>query len=265
MWELPGSFHHQINLSGDKKRVLALSTETNLRGKIRERDDIFVILDVETGKIIHRKLARELLIENRLIPLSWGDSKFIKDMKADVETSHFNSIYEIPENKGELKAGYLKHGNIIINSLSLGIFILSPDLTKTLFHELNPFSRRNHLHDVQVSPTGEFLIYNNIVNDNSEGYPYSAIQKYDSINKTLTFEYTPSPKAFFFSSACGGVQELDNDLIFFSHFTIGGFLYSRKQKKMIFAMAVTNGSIYSISGTQQLKLIDFSKFEEASR
>jgi hypothetical protein len=265
MWEAPGRYHHQMNLSEDKKRILALTSETNLRGKIRERDDIIVIHDIESGKVLHKRLAREILTAGKVIPLEWMDNIFIRESKADIETSHFNSIYEIPENRAAHLAPYLKPGSVIINSVSLGIFILSSDLGQTLYHKVLSHSNGHHTHDVQVTASGEFIFFNNIVADNSVNYFYSAINKYNPLTDKITFQYNAEPKAMFFAAACGGVQEVSDDLLFFSHVVNGGFLYSRKQKKIIEATPGTNGNMLQLTSTQQIKLIDFRKFQENSR
>jgi hypothetical protein len=235
-------------------------TENTVRGKNIERDDVFVVQDLESGKIIHRMLAWNILSENKIVPLNWRDTKALKELKADLETSHFNSIYEIPVNEGEKKATYLKSGNIIVNSLMLGTFILSPDLKQTHFHRVIPNSLRHNIHDVQVTKDGEFLYFNNIVDDLEEKYFFSAIDRYDPVTNKLSFTYTSNPKAFFFSILGGGVQQVDDDLLFFSHVMEGGFLYSLKQNKVIFAAQGTNGNLYVQKGTLQIKMIDFRNF-----
>lgn len=265
MWELEGYFHHQINLSEDKKRILALISETTLRGSLRERDDILVVLDIETGKPIYKKNAREILTNGVILPLTFGLTRIIQLTNSDIETSHFNSIYEIPVNERESKAAYLKSGNIIINSAGLGIFILSPDLSQTLYHKIYQDSFNNQIHDVQVTSSGEFILFNNIVYDTTTKNRYSAIDKFDPVANKTTFRYTSETKSFFFSPACGGVQELDGDYMFFSHIVNGGFLYSRKQKKLVQAVPGKNGNIFEIIPTQQIKMIDFKKFLENSR
>ena len=264
MWELTGQFHHQVNLSPDKKRVLALSSEVVKRGNLVERDDLLLILDVETGKTIHRRNAREIVKDGKFIPPRWGNNRLLKAVNATLETSHFNSIYEVPKNKGETKASYLKAGNIIANSSGVGTVILSPDLRETLYFQPNPESYSHQVHDVQVSSTGEFLLFNNLVYDPTLNYAYSSINKYDPVKNKTTFKYTAEAKALFFSAACGGVQELDDDTLFFSHIVNGGFLYSRKQKKILHAFQGRNGNRLDIVPTQQLKLINFRSFLDNS-
>ncbi len=114
-------------------------------------------------------------------------------VKADIETSHFNSIYEIPENKGGKKSRFLKAGNLIVNSTGIGIFILSPDLSEVLYEKSYSHSLRNEIHDVQVTPDGLFLIFNNTVNDPLTSYKYSAIQKFDPVSEKLIFDYPNGP------------------------------------------------------------------------
>ncbi len=142
MWEVSGHYHHQINLTSDKNRILSLVSETTVRGKLRERDDVFIIHDLKTGKVLHRRLAWDVLAEKKIPSINWRESIILKEANADLENSHFNSFYEIPQNAQALKAAYLKPGNLILNSMELGIIILSPDLT---FSEI--FHPRSKSHD----------------------------------------------------------------------------------------------------------------------
>ncbi len=263
VWELPGLFHHQLNLSHDKTRVLGLMSDITIRETRKEIDDIIVIINLDDGKVLYRRNARDILSSSKYFPIQSSGSPLVKSGKADLETSHFNSIYEIPENKGQGKAPFLKSGNIIINSHGIGIFILSHDLSKVLYEKSYSLSSNNGIHDVQVTSTGEFLIFNNFVQDPTTPYLYSAIQIFDPVSEKLTFDYPNGPdRALFFSVACGGVQILDNDHIFFSHLVNGGFIYSRKEKKIIYAIPGTNGDIQVNAPIQQLKLVDIRKFLE---
>ncbi len=265
MWEQPGIYHHQVNLSPDKKRILALSSEINLRGKLRERDDVMIIHDIETGKVLHRRLARDILTANKITPLHKKYPASAVAENGDLETSHFNTIYEIPDNAQKSKISYLRPGNILINSIVLGIFILTPDLQKTLYHKVISRAQRHQIHDVQVLKSGEFIFFNNQVSDPAEKNNYSAINKFDPVTNKITYEFTPKPKGFFFSSSGGGVQEIDEDQLFFSHYLIGGYLYSRKKNTLILTTPGTYGKLYDLKPTQQIKMVDIRKFRENSK
>lgn len=264
-WERPGLYHHQINFSHDKKRILALGSEVIIRNTIPERDDLFLVIDVDSGNVLHEKKSEQLLSEAKLAPLALTKYPMLKQLGVQRETSHFNSISEVPENSGN-KTPYLKPGTIVVNSKSLGIFFLSPDL-KTLLHQIKllSVSRDHSVHDVQVTKSGEIIFFNNRANDDRVPYPFSAIQKYDPVKKKITFNFSPEPKAFFFSPVRGGVQQINDDLIFFSHVTNGGYLYSTKKKTVEKTVPLLPNDIGNIQKSQQLRLVDVTKFLENSK
>ncbi len=252
-WEIAGNFHHQMNLSLDKSSLLVLSSEL-VNSKSIERNDVFLRIGLD-GKILGRKSAIEIMKEKKLWPLYWDNEPLLKVMKADVETSHFNSIYEIPENTHSRTVPYLKAGNVIVNSLSLGIFILSPDFEQTLYHKTFSFSQDHTVHDVQVDANGEFLFFNNDNLNNTKNRIYhSAIQRFDPVKDVISFEYTAKEKEHFFSPSCGGVQDFDNYL-FISRLMSGGLLYSKSEKKVILGIPGAPSNPTQFRPTQQLKLI----------
>lgn len=264
IWELKKSIHHQINLSVDKKRILTLSSEVKKIDGLRVRDDLILILD-QDGKVLHEQTGLWLVEKIGRQPLMWSLEKTDPSILiADSEATHFNSIYEIPENAGAQKASYLKPGNIIINSIKLGTFILSPDLKKLLFHTDFIESWKNMTHDVQVAKDGTLLYFNNMVRHYGKDNPHSSIDKYDTVKKEMTFRFTSDPKEMFYATFCGGVQEI-GDNIFFSHLTNGGFLYSPSQKKMLRSVPPGNRTPLKPVPRQQIKMVDVREFMTARK
>lgn len=255
LWEIPGHFHHQMNISPDKQRILVLSSDIVKREGRKERDDAFLILSID-GKILHRQNSFEHLQSLNQGSLGWKNQKQIAIAGGEIETTHFNSIYEIPANNSPLP--YLKAGNVIVNSSALGVYILSPDLKKVVHFEKFQFSLSHQVHDVQVTASGEILLFNNIANKPDE-VTYSAIQKYDPLTKKITLSVTANPLGIFYSPACGGAQEI-GDYLYFSHIVTGGYLYSKTKKAMIATSPGTNGDILMMEPVQQLKLINAENF-----
>ncbi|MFL5783859.1 MAG: hypothetical protein ACJ76H_04555 [Bacteriovoracaceae bacterium] len=260
LWEVPGHYHHQLNLSPDGQRIYALSSEVVVRNKIAERDDVLMILDLN-GKILRRVNSTTIVRSVGGEPLNWYKPVELAVVKATIETTHFNSFYEIPENAYSATVPWMKAGNLIVNSIKLGIFVLSPDLSHVLSHHLIP--HENQLHDVQVTPDGNFLIFNNWA-QSTDGNRFSAIQKYDPVTKKITTLFEASPKETFYSPACGGVQEL-GDLIFFNHITGGGFIWSVPEQKLIKSFQGYNGKRQALTPMQQLKLVDVGEFFKNSK
>lgn len=255
LWEIPGHFHHQVNISPDKKRILALSSDVIVRFGKKVRDDAFMILDLD-GKVLHRQNGFEHVRKLNQGSLNWANPHIVRAAGTDIESTHFNSIYEIPPNSSTLP--YLQAGNVIVNSSALGIYILSPDLKKVLRHEKFEFSYYHQVHDVQVTAEGEYFLFNNLANKRGE-ILYSAIQKYDPVTRQLTINFTAEPKGMFYSPACGAVQEI-GDIIFFSHLVTGGYYFSKKKNEIIATAPGTNGNVLLMEPVQQLKLIEVDKF-----
>ena len=198
--------------------------------------------------------------QKNVFPLNAAGERILTVVGADIETSHFNSIYEVPENLYSATVPFMRAGNIIVNSLSLGLFILTPDFEKVLYHRRFSFSDRHTVHDVQITPEGEILFFNNdnLTNKGLRVY-HSAIQKYDPVKEVMTFEYTAKEKELFFSPSCGGVQD-HKDYIFFSRLMSGGLVYSKKRKEIVLGIPGVPHDPTEFRPTQQLKIIDPREF-----
>lgn len=262
LWEIPGHFHHQVNLSPDGKRILTLSSEVVEFNKEKVRDDVIVVLDLD-GKILSRQSVVPLLDTKAFRFLNWRDSLELKPLGATAERTHFNSIYEIPENAASEKLPWMKPGNIIANSSGMGFFVFDPAVKKILYAHNYREAFFNLTHDVQVTKDGGILIFNNSVRNPRNSF-FSAIQIYDPITEKVTFDYRSSPEEFFYSPACGGVQDM-GDHLFVSHIIMGGFLISKKDKKTVRSFPGYNGNNRDLRPIQQLKLIDAEKFLQNSR
>lgn len=257
LWEVKGHFHHQLHLSVDKQRILTLSSTAVKRGKKIFRDDVIVVFQLD-GRILSSESIYPHLVAKGIKTLESINQSKLLEFEADFESSHLNSIYEIPENAFSEKIPWLQTGNIIVNSLRLGVFIFSPDLKKILHHKVFPFSRWHSVHDVQITPDGEYLLFNNKVSDATEAR-ISAIQKFNDPENRMTFDFRASPQEMFYSPVCGGVQEV-GDIIFFSHVITGGFFYSKRKKTIIYSIPGFYGQELINNPTQELKLVDVESF-----
>ena len=115
------------------------------------------------GKILHRAPMVNFLKGERK---RWTGVLVLKALKADSESSHFNSFYEIPENDLSAKVDWLKPGNLIVNSLVLGVLVFDTTLSKVLHRFVHKGSHWHSVHDVQVTSSGEILLFNNHVAEN---------------------------------------------------------------------------------------------------
>lgn len=256
-WELPGHFHHQLNLSADGKRILALNSNVFADEGVGIREDRLQIISLE-GKVLHEQTTRKLL---EAAELNWPDfdvSIWVQDLvKAPKEISHFNSFYEISKMP---KNSFFKEGDLIANSNGQGIFVLSPDLQTLRLHHRLSDKVINTTHDVQVTERGTLLLFLNQNSDALGEDTFSAIQEYAVPSFRLVWEYTARPKAMFYSRACGGVQDLGDGLIQFSDHLNGMFVYSKSKKDIVWSVRETHFLNGELRMTQQVKLVDLSRF-----
>lgn len=230
IWRLQGHFHHQMSFTLDNKFILALSSYFE-DGQNRVRRDRLLKIDLE-GHIVSESKSAWLFSEVKFDFPEWSFRKPIDGQIVPFERSHFNSIYEIPENLKSTKFNYLAKGGIVVNSVSAGVFILSSDLKKVLAHWIFKHSKGHHVHDVQVTKEGQLIYFNNKNADDEKG-PYSSIEVWDPTSEKIFWKYTSDPKQFFYSAAAGAVQVLDNDTLFFNDHERGAFFVKKKSKKLI--------------------------------
>lgn len=259
LWEITGHFHHQMNFSVDKKTVLTISSELTQVGKEKGRIDTLVMISLE-GKILRQRSIHGLLKEKKLPELHLPINFYLpKNLQSKIEFSHFNSIYEIPPLKTTKAPAFIKPGNIIVNGMEHGIFILSPDLGQ-LIHHL-PLKLPHHwVHDVQVRTNGNILLYNNFPPEATVDLKYSAIQEIDPRTEKTIFEFTAEPKTMFYSWMMGNVQELSDDVLLFTHVVNGTYIYSRSKKKMLMTVLGTHSSFSYVNPSQDTKALDLRSF-----
>lgn len=247
LWEKPGQFHHQLNLSPDKKRILALSNSP-IPGKKKAQDHLMV-LDLK-GNILHEAESLDYLKQLKR-----------EDHSYDLtEITHINSFYEIPEMDASLKLpDYIKAGNYILNDYHLGAFIVSQDLKKILHFFPMKSSVKNQTHDVQIMSNGKMLYFNNMVKNDAE-ISYSAIYETNLVTNEDHPLFMASPAEMFFSLFCGGAQRLDENHILFSHMMTGTYIYSIKEKKLLSNIYKTHFIMDRFLPSQQVKAYDVRKF-----
>lgn len=263
LWEKKMHIHHQVNLSVDKRSILTLSSEIkSIAGKL-VRVDQLIKMDLN-GQILNTVSSDELIkIVKRPLSFKTMPKFLIEELenKTTLELSHFNSFYEIPEiQKGIPVPSYIKQGNFVASSTSLGIFILSPDLKNVLHHLSVSSSIRNNIHDVQVLENGRILVFVNLEAKKMFDTKNSAIQELDSKTGKVLFTFTATPKSMFYSIYCGGVQKISEDLLFISHINNGVFVYSRSKKEIVYHSLHLHQKDGFLTSFQQAKLMDLEDF-----
>jgi hypothetical protein len=255
-------FHHQMNLSHDKKHILLLGSEVLVEKEEKVRSDLFIVLGLD-GKLF-KQMPFLQLIDKKSSDLSRINvpDKFLKPSGSTAEVSHFNSFHEIPPlTPSGQKVKGIGAARYIVNSLELGIYFLDEEL-KLVSHLKYADSFQHFVHDVQVLPSGRLLLFNN---NNSAAKTwkrrFSSIDEFDLQKNKITFQVTAQPREFFYSRICGGVQQLTPDLLVISHNLSGVFVYSKKQKKIVFSSDELHQGPGGVpAGAQEIKLFDLTSF-----
>lgn len=261
LWEIKENFHHQIVFSSDKKKVLALSSEVTPFRKKKYRVDKFLVISLD-GRIVSSVAV------NKLIDLTKDQKNFYPlhpqqaaELGTDTELSHFNSFYEIPKIEKKNRPHFLDEGNYILNGLKHGILVVSPDLKKVLMSTTIPGSLEHSIHDVQVTPRGTYLIFNNKAGTTE--LPFSTVTELDPLKLSPVFEFRSAPPETFYSPVAGNVQELDRENILFTNVLTGTFIYSKTTRKITHAILQTHATDSAQTRSLRVSAHDLTEFLKA--
>ena len=255
-------FHHQINLSADKKRLLVLGSVKKEIDGLSYRVDRMLVYEISTGKLLKKIDSDTILFDKKIKPYVLNNTFPPEIFGTKSEYSHFNSFYEIPTFASTKQVHpEIKAGRYILNSLALGFFILDENLEKVMFYKKIEVADRHYVHDVQVTKKGTILAFVNVIRD-SKGSLHSSIMEFDSLTMQSVYEFKSNPASMFFSRFCGGVQEVGVDLIFFSHNYAGVYLLKKTTGEIIFMNDQVFKDGYRIIPSQQIKLENLDAFLE---
>ncbi len=207
------------------------------------------------GKILAQRDASGIL-KDRVPLLQWTvTDSVLRDRKVLFENSHFNSIYEVPPQTN--KESFFKSGQIVVNGLVQGIFVLSSDLKDISRHVIYKESKKHSLHDVQVTASGNFLVFNNeMTGPNSQ----TSIDEFEPFNQKIVYRFQADPPEVFYSKNAGGVQTFGtNQLIVSSHLS-GTYLINRENNKVENVNRNTHMESFKIMPVQQVKAQSLSGF-----
>lgn len=253
-WEVDGEFHHQMNLSHDGKRILVLGFHHTKGATDALRSDRFMIYSL-AGQLLNSTTADVLLKAAGLMVASFPAGKATATTPV-LEFSHFNSFYEIPPQQ-DSDSSDLRAGDLVLNGMRQGTFIVTPDLKRLV--KLVRLPAHDHLvHDVQATPRGTLLYFNNVIKGTIE-VRSSAIEEIMPTTGKLLWQIKSDLGPLFHSPICGSVQKISDDLVFFTHAHSGAYLYSFAAKKIVWSTIrfQTNGS--AIRVVQQVKLLQLDQ------
>lgn len=257
-WEVKGHFHHQMNFSNDRQRILAISSVVGKVGRDElKRYDLLMILGID-GKI-HATLALDRALEEAGINpiLQVNQHKMIP---IESEGSHLNSFYEIPPLKRGVSApDYVAPGSFVVNGLRQGVLFIDKELKRITKQWVSPFSMVHSVHDAQITERGQLIYFNNFASL-EKNKQFSTIDEVDLKTSRKVLEIKSGPEAFFYSRHSGSVQVLNDDLVVFSHVVAGYYVYSRSRKAVIFSSDAPYVIGDKLVTAQQIRIQDLSEF-----
>lgn len=227
LWRQKLQVHHQLNLDNKKENLLLLTSSIHKSHGKRVRYDRIEARDLNGKLIKHFDFFDHV---DELIKIAGVPKTFDNPVDAPHhglphhEFSHANSIYEIAGNTSANPA--FQAGNYIVNANSLNlILILDREMKKVLYsvkHQSHPLFHWGY-HDVQVTPQGKILIYNNSWLDVKDPKTAkSAIEEYDPADGSRKVIYRADPSQHFSSETFGGVQVLPGKNLLLSEMSNGG-------------------------------------------
>lgn len=270
-WERSGLFHHQMNLTEDRKSILVLdSVMDKMDGGPERRYDRFLRIDLE-GNVVATLDATAMLRDTNVRPVNLG-GRFSPGMLRNMfdtlfpasEGSHFNSFYQLPLQLPRNAAPFLKPGGFILNGVSQGFFIVDPELKQVLYHLQAPTSSSHHTHDAQVTARGTILFFNNTPISASDDNIFSTVEEFDPKTGKTVFEMRGQPATFFYSVICGSVQELDPEYLLFSDQFGSTFIYHKKERRVVWSLHPHAKLHKGRNVVQQVKFDDLSAYLKAT-
>jgi hypothetical protein len=271
-WTVEGYYHHQIKLSNDGKRVYALSAKTHkLLGK-EARIDIVKVVDIKSGKVTELDLYYFLSKIYAGISFQLRRGDFQKELfDYDIETTHVNSIFEIPDNVLAKTNPVFRKGNWLINlGFTRSVAIFDKNLKKLLWRK--KYENYSQVpHDVQLTKEGVLVFYvnsmlPNTLNESKERYTSILfLNPLEEFPKDYLREIVPLVnKQRFEQKITGGYQELPNgDKLISVYSNEDGFqlaMYDSTMKlKLLFTPTPRQNSHYG-EIFQEAKLINLDRF-----
>lgn len=167
----------------------------------------------QNGRIVH-----QMSLNDADYPMPWL-IRLLRDGAPPLpyESSHLNSIYEIPANASSLPA--FKAGNLLLNdTVNRTIFITDPELRKIIWRLNFKKFGFSVVHDVSVLPNGNLLLFKNLMLD-----PLlpSSLEEIDPVTEQVVWRYESRPPQNFHAVRMGSVQALRDGRILFAHTTRG--------------------------------------------
>lgn len=215
IWSLKLDPHHQMRWSHDQKNLFVLGSEWHIYKNQKTRFDVLFRV-AKQGHIVDKFsfYDRRMDLEATLRALKVSGEKigtvrlqYMPKNDALYQYSHLNSFYEIPPGTSFAEPA-LSAGNLVLNSLGLPlIFIITSDFKNILWAWSNLEVEQN-LHDVEISPQGDLVLFNN--QPFGKGHEVSSLDIYSFPEMILKHRVLSNERTNFYSDVRGGIEVLGN-------------------------------------------------------
>lgn len=224
IWTAKGSFHHDLEVVGDKIYVLnrRLVRLSRINKKEPILEDLISILN-QDGQILKNISILEMFENSRF-------ARLMKGMPAAGDIFHTNTL-EVFDGKLDSKSPIFKKGNVLLSMRMLDTIAIADLEAKKII-----WARKPGIWKTQHQPTlldnGHMLVFNNLYLKNrankaeyrrlltTNGYKLlenkiytdnqSSVIEFNPLSMTVVWEYKGDEKHKFFSLASGSCQRLPN-------------------------------------------------------
>lgn len=217
-WRHSGNFHHQFKVDKKKNELAVLSfTMHDIFGCLTKFDSIEVY-DIASGK--KKKTMDSYYILKDIVSSSQASTLLFKSNykmsldKFECETTHVNSLFQIPKNSIEKNNIAFAEGNWLVNYPWTGFMVIfDSEFNKILWKRKINITIQN-IHDLQFTKEGTVKLY---ANEYTESQSYkkraSAIMEIDLKKEgpdSIKIIRLINNGKLFFQPIMGGFQELED-------------------------------------------------------
>ena len=215
VWLVDRQTHHSITLDHNGNIVVPVVSQSPPDKKINPtREDGYIIVNSNTGKIIYEENVRDILEINSYFGLLYGIGSPEQDL------IHLNDVETILEDDR-----FVKRGDLVFSLRNLSaVFLYRPSSQKIIWLKNGPWLKQ---HDVDYMGEGIFTIFDNgTIDDNNfsrikENQPQhryqnnqNSIKEYDMKNDTISEIFSLTKNNEIFTPSQGLHRILRNDDVF---------------------------------------------------
>ena len=248
VWLVDRQTHHSINLNHNGNIVVPVVSQSPPDKNINPtREDGYIVVDPNTGKVIFEENIRDILEINSYVGLLYGIGTPEQDL------IHLNDVETILDTDE-----FVRKGDLVFSLRNLStVFLYRPSSKKIIWLKNGPWLKQ---HDVDYLGDGIFTIFDNgVIDDNyfsdiKENQPehryqknHNSIKKYDMKNDTITEIFSLTENHGIFTPSQGLHRILRNKDVFIEESDSAILHRVSKNQKLIWSYVhnISNDSIGS--------------------